>query len=144
MITAALLMTYALTGLAVLHTLTLGLKSRTLWLSCTLRYPLVSGGWLFHRNDHPRHRRCHFRIPPTLPAWEATAASRSLNLPIPSNPNLDHFKRRTNMEVILLERVAKLGQMGEVVRVKDGSARNFLLKAQGTARHRRQPFSSKA
>jgi large subunit ribosomal protein L9 len=32
------------------------------------------------------------------------------------------------MEVILLERVAKLGQMGEVVRVRDGYARNFLLK----------------
>ena len=31
------------------------------------------------------------------------------------------------MQVILLERVAKLGQMGEVVRVKDGFARNFLL-----------------
>ncbi|MBN8920349.1 MAG: 50S ribosomal protein L9 [Rhizobiales bacterium] len=31
------------------------------------------------------------------------------------------------MEVILLERVAKLGQMGEVVRVRDGYARNFLL-----------------
>src|SRR5260370_6710233 len=39
-----------------------------------------------------------------------------------------HHLRRTNMEVILLERVAKLGQMGEVVRVKDGFARNFLLK----------------
>ena len=31
------------------------------------------------------------------------------------------------MEVILLERIAKLGQMGDVVRVKDGFARNFLL-----------------
>ncbi len=31
------------------------------------------------------------------------------------------------MEVILLERVAKLGQMGEIVRVKEGFARNFLL-----------------
>jgi large subunit ribosomal protein L9 len=31
------------------------------------------------------------------------------------------------MQVILLERVAKLGQMGETVRVKDGYARNFLL-----------------
>src|ERR1700742_5295609 len=31
------------------------------------------------------------------------------------------------MEVILLERVAKLGQMGEVVRVNDGFARNYLL-----------------
>ncbi|QRG06463.1 50S ribosomal protein L9 [Xanthobacter dioxanivorans] len=31
------------------------------------------------------------------------------------------------MEIILLERVAKLGQMGEVVKVRDGYARNFLL-----------------
>ena len=31
------------------------------------------------------------------------------------------------MEVILLERVAKLGQIGDVVRVRDGFARNFLL-----------------
>ena len=31
------------------------------------------------------------------------------------------------MEVILLERIAKLGQLGEVVRVKDGYARNYLL-----------------
>ena len=31
------------------------------------------------------------------------------------------------MEVILLERIARLGQMGEVVRVRDGYARNFLL-----------------
>jgi large subunit ribosomal protein L9 len=31
------------------------------------------------------------------------------------------------MQVILLERVAKLGQMGEIVDVKPGYARNFLL-----------------
>ena len=31
------------------------------------------------------------------------------------------------MDVILLERVAKLGQMGDVVSVKDGYARNYLL-----------------
>lgn len=31
------------------------------------------------------------------------------------------------MQVILLQRVAKLGQMGEVVNVKDGFARNYLL-----------------
>lgn len=36
------------------------------------------------------------------------------------------------MDVILLERVAKLGQMGDVVKVKDGFARNFLL-ARGKA-----------
>ena len=31
------------------------------------------------------------------------------------------------MEVILLERIAKLGQMGETVKVRDGYARNYLL-----------------
>jgi large subunit ribosomal protein L9 len=33
----------------------------------------------------------------------------------------------TKMEVILLERISRLGQMGETVKVKDGYARNFLL-----------------
>jgi large subunit ribosomal protein L9 len=32
------------------------------------------------------------------------------------------------MEVILLERVSKLGSLGQVVKVKDGYARNFLLR----------------
>jgi large subunit ribosomal protein L9 len=36
------------------------------------------------------------------------------------------------MDVILLERVSKLGAMGEIVKVKDGYARNFLLR-QGKA-----------
>ncbi|WP_297322252.1 50S ribosomal protein L9 [uncultured Bartonella sp.] len=31
------------------------------------------------------------------------------------------------MDVILLERIARLGQMGDIVSVKDGYARNFLL-----------------
>ncbi|AJY46627.1 50S ribosomal protein L9 [Martelella endophytica] len=33
------------------------------------------------------------------------------------------------MEVILLERIAKLGQMGQTVKVRDGYARNYLLPA---------------
>jgi large subunit ribosomal protein L9 len=36
------------------------------------------------------------------------------------------------MQVILLERIGRLGQMGDVVNVKDGYARNFLLR-QGKA-----------
>jgi large subunit ribosomal protein L9 len=36
------------------------------------------------------------------------------------------------MDVILLERISRLGQMGDTVKVKDGFARNFLLK-QGKA-----------
>jgi large subunit ribosomal protein L9 len=37
------------------------------------------------------------------------------------------------MQVILLEKVANLGNLGEVVKVKDGYARNFLIP-QGAAR----------
>ena len=47
--------------------------------------------------------------------------------PPTANPRPTSNNWRTTMEVILLERVAKLGQMGDVVRVKDGFARNFLL-----------------
>ena len=38
------------------------------------------------------------------------------------------------MNVILLERVPKLGQMGDVVKVKPGFARNFLLPRQKALR----------
>jgi ribosomal protein L9 len=37
------------------------------------------------------------------------------------------------MEIILIEKVANLGQLGDVVRVKDGYARNFLIP-QGKAK----------
>jgi len=46
------------------------------------------------------------------------------------------------MEVILLERIARLGQMGDVVKVRSGYARNFLLpqgkalRANEQSRHR--------
>ncbi|HET9902971.1 MAG TPA: 50S ribosomal protein L9 [Xanthobacteraceae bacterium] len=49
------------------------------------------------------------------------------------------------MQVILLERVPKLGQMGEVVRVRDGYARNFLLpkgKALRATEENRKRFES--
>jgi hypothetical protein len=41
--TTALLMAYAFTGFAVLHTLTLALKSRAIWLSCTYAIVVVFG-----------------------------------------------------------------------------------------------------
>ena len=37
------------------------------------------------------------------------------------------------MEVILMEKIANLGELGQVVKVKDGYARNFLIP-QGKAR----------
>ena len=49
------------------------------------------------------------------------------------------------MQVILLERVEKLGQMGDVVKVKDGFARNFLLpqkKALRATKANREYFST--
>ncbi|HVV40199.1 MAG TPA: hypothetical protein VHC94_03950 [Nitrobacter sp.] len=42
-VVAALMMAYALVGFAVLHTLTLALKARPLWLSCTYAIMLVFG-----------------------------------------------------------------------------------------------------
>ncbi len=41
--TTALMMAYAITGFAVLHTVTLALKSRALWLSCTYAVVVVFG-----------------------------------------------------------------------------------------------------
>ena len=41
------------------------------------------------------------------------------------------------MEVILLEKIANLGELGQVVKVKDGYARNFLIP-QGKARRATQ------
>lgn len=45
------------------------------------------------------------------------------------------------MDVILLERVENLGQMGEVVKVKPGFARNFLLPKKKALRATKQNLS---
>jgi hypothetical protein len=45
-VTSALMLCYTLTGLAVMHTLTLALKRRALWLSCSYALLVLSGGWL--------------------------------------------------------------------------------------------------
>ncbi|WP_119167951.1 50S ribosomal protein L9 [Algihabitans albus] len=45
------------------------------------------------------------------------------------------------MEVILLERIEKLGQMGDVVRVKPGFARNFLLPQRKALRATKENLS---
>src|SRR5262249_19040033 len=64
---------------------------------------------------------CRLRLRPARPRRRQEKLK-----PQQLNPFLT-FKRRTAMEVILLERISKLGQMGDVVRVKDGYGRNFLL-----------------
>ena len=50
------------------------------------------------------------------------------------------------MEVILMEKVANLGNLGDVVKVKDGFARNFLIphgKAKRATDANRKEFESK-
>jgi large subunit ribosomal protein L9 len=50
------------------------------------------------------------------------------------------------MQVILLERIGRLGQMGDVVNVKDGYARNFLLpqgKALRASKENMQEFQKR-
>lgn len=46
------------------------------------------------------------------------------------------------MEVILLERIERLGQMGDVVRVKPGYARNFLLPRKKALRKTKENLAS--
>ena len=50
------------------------------------------------------------------------------------------------MEVILLEKIANLGELGQVVKVKDGYARNFLIphgKAKRVTEENRKQFEAR-
>ena len=50
------------------------------------------------------------------------------------------------MEVILLEKIANLGELGQVVKVKDGYARNFLIphgKARRATEENRKAFEAR-
>ena len=50
------------------------------------------------------------------------------------------------MEVILLEKIAKLGELGQVVKVKDGYARNYLIphgKAKRATAENRKAFEAR-
>ena len=50
------------------------------------------------------------------------------------------------MEVILLEKIAKLGELGQVVKVKDGYARNYLIphgKAKSATEENRKAFEAR-
>ena len=63
------MMAYALIGFAVLHTLTLALKSRALWLSCIYVVVLVFG-WPVLAMVGSRPCRRRFRLAPALSANE--------------------------------------------------------------------------
>ena len=125
-VTTALLIVTPLSALPFCNPHSLSLNGRVFWLGSAYAAIFLSG-WLVlviaalgladavfgFRKRYMRGR------PPPI--------SASLKFHHPFNQPHSSLQRRTEMEVILLERVAKLGQMGEVVRVKDGFARNFLL-----------------
>ena len=128
-------MAFAILGFAVLHAITRGMSSRAVVLAGVYVATLVLGwpvlamsilGLAEAALQHSRSRR---------------TKARTAELADLMNPNAS-TDGDTTMEVILLERVAKLGQMGDVVRVKDGFARNFLLaQGQGAARHQGEPLA---
>src|SRR5947209_16600113 len=75
-VSAALMMAYALAGFAVLHTLTLAMKSRAIWLSCAYAVVLVFG-WPVLAMVGPcladaifgfLQRYLHRRTPPPVPS----------------------------------------------------------------------------
>ena len=47
------------------------------------------------------------------------------------------------MEIILLENIAKLGKIGDLVKVKNGYARNFLLKKRRLAGAKNTNFGAR-
>src|SRR2546422_8811380 len=80
------------------------------------------------RQDHPGadHRNAHPLPAPALGGGKARALSRADAVHRPA-------LKGTAMQVILLEKVVNLGGLGDVVKVKDGYARNYLLP-QGKAK----------
>ena len=130
-------MAYGVLGFAVLHAITRGMAAAP---SCSAAFMLavLVFGWpvlalCAARPDRHgfdlRARVARKRGPP--PALDDEIRN------LTNQPSSDQGV--TTMEVILLERIGKLGQMGDVVRVKDGFARNFLLpRGKALARHRRQ------
>ncbi len=85
-------------------------------------------------------RSCRAASPPCPPRSSASWPRRS-SAP-PPGPAALHREVRSGppMQIILLERIEKLGTIGDVVTVKDGYARNFLLpNKKALRRQRRQP-----
>src|SRR2546422_6176632 len=80
------------------------------------------------RQDHPGtdHRNAHPLPSPALGGGQARALSRADAVHRPA-------LKVTAIQVILLEKVVNLGGLGDVVKVKDGYARNYLLP-QGKAK----------
>ena len=121
---ASLLMAYGVLGFAVLH----NDHRRHERPQLPARRNLCGRGRVrLAGPDHDGARPCRHRARYSRPRGPQRCTARPESLTPSKIRPTDPKNGETNMEVILLERVAKLGQMGDVVRVKDGFARNFLL-----------------
>jgi large subunit ribosomal protein L9 len=128
---ASLSMAYAILGFAVLHAITRGIATRPFVLGGVYAAVIV----LFW----PALALTLLGLADTAFDIRGRVAGRAARrIREPTHPIHQTDLWRKTMEVILLERVAKLGQMGEVVRVKDGFARNYLLPKGRRARNASQ------
>ena len=122
-VSASLLMAYGILGFAVAHAVTRGIDARGIVLGA--RLCLGDGVRLADSGAVPAWPGRHDFRPAR--ARGAPAHAANLRTTFFNHVHPDQDQGAKPMEVILLERVGKLGHMGDVVRVKDGFARNFLL-----------------
>ena len=127
-VTAALLMAFGVLGFAVLHAITQTMNARGFLLGGAYAAVLVFG-W-------PVLVMCLLGLADMFFDLRGRAARQArrpagallrFTFNMRNSAQQIQIKGATTMEVILLERISKLGQMGDVVRVRDGFARNFLL-----------------
>ena len=125
-VTSALLMAYALTGFAVLHTLTLALQQPRDLARLHLRH---HGGVRLAGAGHGRARPCRrrVRISRALHAHAAAAVARGLRFH-PSTPTRLNIQRRTKWKSFCWNAWPSSARWAKSSRVRDGFARNFLLK----------------
>ena len=119
-----LFLAYVLLGLAVVHFMTRGRALAAVRAVGPLRLALHHEHRRLAGDRAARPRGSRLADAPELPASQPTAAGLNRR-------QTQHIQTRREgdfeMQVILLERIGRLGQMGDVVNVKDGYARNFLL-----------------
>jgi len=144
-LSAGLLMAYGVLGFAVLHAITRGMASRIFLLAGVYIACWCWAGrcWRSACSASSTRRSICARASPRRAGRRPSPDNGTDN----DSPSVQPRSNQgvTTMEVILLERIGKLGQMGDVVRVKDGFARNFLLprgKALRATADNKQRFES--
>src|SRR5690606_10917489 len=105
-----------------------GLPSSTSWSRTRRAGPRCSPASTSRSSSFPGSPPRHWHRS-AWPNWCSGCVPAAQRLPADLPPRHDgsDIQGATLMEIILLQRIEKLGQMGDVVRVKNGYARNYLL-----------------